>query len=140
MGLGAAALGAAALAARANSSGGGSSNRQGRRRGGQRGSGNRNRYGREAGDEDVDQMDFIFKAIAEVDVTDCAKKYLCEISAAPLDTLSVQDINTLGLFQAPNSSATSYKRLFDEAAILGSSSRDIHMCNTRYTACDIQGP
>merc|ERR1712215_407545 len=130
--LGAAALGAAAIAARASSSGGGSSSRQTSQRGGGHG-----RYSRDVGQEG-DQIDLVFKAIAEMDVSHCAKRYLCEISATPVDQLSAQDINTLVLFEAPTSSVNSYKRLFDEAARLGSSSRNILNCQTRYPTCDIQ--
>merc|ERR1711970_1381523 len=60
------ALGAAARGA-AGGGGGRSSGRSQRQRGG----GNK-RYGRAVGDEEVDGDEFVFKAIAEMDVADCA--------------------------------------------------------------------
>merc|ERR1711862_781200 len=127
------ALGAAARGA-AGGGGGRSSGRSQRQRGG----GNK-RYGRAVVEAEVDETEFVFKAIAEMDVADCAKRYLCEISGTPLDQLSTQDINTLTLFEAPTSRTGSFKQSFEEAALLGTSSGDIGVCQQRYPKCDIQG-
>merc|ERR1712168_918882 len=80
-------LGAAGLlgaAARGGAGGGGRSSGRSQK---QRGGGNK-RYGRAVGEEEADESEFVFKAISEMDVADCAKRYLCEISATPADQLS----------------------------------------------------
>merc|ERR1712071_563778 len=119
-------------------SGGGSSSSSSRRPKKQRSSG-KHRSGRDVGEEEADEIDFVFKAISEMDVTDCAKRYLCEISATPLNQLAAKDLNTLALFQAPFNSARSFKKSFDEAAMLGAKTRNVLSCQTRYKTCDIQG-
>merc|ERR1712243_499985 len=134
LGLGAAGLLGAAARGAAGGGGGRSAGRSQRQRGG----GNK-RYGRAVVEEEVDKTEFVFKAIAEMDVADCAKRYLCEISGTPVDQLSSQDINTLTLFEAPTSRTGSFKQSFEEAALLGSSSGDIGVCQQRYPKCDIQG-
>merc|ERR1711970_599462 len=98
-------LGAAGLLGAAGGGGGRSSGRSQRQRGG----GNK-RYGRAVGDEEVEGDEFVFKAISEMDAADCAKRYLCEISATPVDQLSTQDINTLTLFEAPTSRTGTFKQ------------------------------
>merc|ERR1712128_241085 len=92
--LGAAALGVAAgVAANSRGSSGGSSGRSKK----QRSRGSHRRSGRAVGEE-LEETDFVFKAIFEMDVNDCAKQYLCEISATPVENLSIQDTSTLLLF------------------------------------------
>merc|ERR1712013_90811 len=135
--LGAAGIGLALGAAARGAAGGGGGRSSGRSQR-QRGGGNK-RYGRAVVEEEVDETEFVFKAIAEMDVADCAKRYLCEISGTPVDQLSSQDINTLTLFEAPTSRTGSFKRSFEEAAFLGTSSGDIGVCQQRYPKCDIQG-
>merc|ERR1711913_259242 len=73
-GLGVAARGAAGGGGGARGGSGRSSGRSQKQRGG-------GRYGRAASEEQSDETDFVFKAIFELDVADCAKQYLCEISA-----------------------------------------------------------
>merc|ERR1719411_1835789 len=90
-------------------------------------------------EEEADESEFVFKAISEMDVADCAKRYLCEISATPGDQLSTQDINTLVLFQTPPPSAGSFKKPFEEAAVLGTTSGNFEVCQQRYPKCEIQG-
>merc|ERR1711881_293374 len=134
--LGAAGLGLAlGAAARGGAGGGGRSSGRSQK---QRGGGNK-RYGRAVGEEEADESEFVFKAISEMDVADCAKRYLCEISATPADQLSTQDINTLVLFQTPPSSAGSFKKSFEEAAVLGTTSGNFEVCQQRYPKCEIQG-
>merc|ERR1712212_1357271 len=67
------------------------------------------------------------------------KRYLCEISATPIDQLSAQDINTLTLFEAPTSGTGTFKQAFEAAALLGTTSGDLGVCQQRYPKCDIQG-
>merc|ERR1711892_180256 len=129
--LGAAALGVAAGVA-ANS--GGSSGRSTK----QRSRGSHRRSGRAVGEE-LEETDFVFKAIFEMDVNDCAKQYLCEISGTPVENLSTQDTSTLLLFQTPSTSSESFRRSFDEAALLGVTAGNHLTCQQRYSKCGIKG-
>merc|ERR1711892_799367 len=133
--LGAAALGVAAgVAANSRGSSGGSSGRSKK----QRSRGSHRRSGRAVG-EQHEETDFVFKAIFEMDVNDCAKQYLCEISATPVENLSTQDTSTLLLFQTPSTSSESFRRSFDEAALLGATTGNQLTCQQRYTKCGIKG-
>merc|ERR1711892_317745 len=134
--LGAAALCfAAGVAANSRGSSGGSSGRSKK----QRSRGSHRRSGRVVGDEQHEETDFVFKAIFEMDVNDCAKQYLCEISATPVENLSSQDTSTLLLFQTPPTSSGSFRRSFDEAALLGATTGNQLTCQQRYTKCGIKG-
>merc|ERR1712212_1468663 len=135
--LGAVGLGLALGAAARGAAGGGGGRSSGSSQQ-QRGGGNK-RYGRAVGVEEVDGTEFVFQAISEMDAADCAKRYLCEISATPIDQLSAQDINTLTLFEAPTSRTGTFKQAFEEAALLGTTSGDLGVCQQRYPKCDIQG-
>merc|ERR1711892_648847 len=138
LGLGAVGLlGAAALGVAASSRGssGGSSGRPKK----QRSRGSHRRSGRAVGDEQHEATDFVFKAIFEMDVNDCAKQYLCEISATSVENLSTQDTSTLLLFQTTSTSSGSFRRSFDEAALLGATTGNQLTCQQRYTKCGIKG-
>merc|ERR1712123_217019 len=131
----AAALGlAAGVAANSRGSSGGSSGRSKK----QRSRGSHRRSGRAVGEE-LEETDFVFKAIFEMDVNDCAKQYLCEISATPVENLSTQDTSTLLLFQTPSTSSESFRRSFDEAALLGATTGNQLTCQQRFTKCGIKG-
>ena len=65
------------------------------------------------------------------DESDCAKRYLCEISAAPAGSLTDRDQATLGLFtQTPPSPA---RKVFDAAWHLGSGPAGAAACRGRYS-------
>jgi len=128
--LGAAALGVAAGVAARNRNSGGNNRSRGQRRG---------RHGRDVSNEVVDGVDLVFKAIFEMDESDCAKRYLCEISATPSEKLTTQDINTLQLFQAPSSARGTFKSVFDEAAVLGGTTGNLQNCRRRYKKCTVKG-
>ena len=82
-----------------------------------------------------------------MDESDCAKRYLCEISATPSEKLTTQDINTLQLFQvlyaiiilagltkflqAPSSARGTFKSVFEEAAVLGGTTGNLQNCRRR---------
>merc|ERR1712128_417022 len=126
---------AAGVAANSRGSSGGSSGRPKK----QRSRGSHRRSGRAVGDEQHEATDFVFKAIFEMDVNDCAKQYLCEISATSVENLSTQDTSTLLLFQTPSTSSESFRRSFDEAALLGATTGNQLTCQQRYTKCGIKG-
>jgi len=70
------------------------------------------------------------------DESDCAKRYLCEISAAPVGSLTDRDQATLGLFtQTPPSPA---RKVFDAAWHLGSGPAGAAACRQRYSRCGVE--
>ena len=76
-----------------------------------------------------------------MDVNDCAKRYVCEISATPHHLLSSKDVSTLSMFgpQMRKSKTTSAKYEYDIAWVRGSSSKDTKLCKNVYKKCPVDG-
>ena len=76
-----------------------------------------------------------------MDVADCAKRYVCEISATPPHLLTDQDRSTLTMFgeSLRKSKTTSAKYEYDLAWALGATSRDLEQCKSKYSNCPVDG-
>ena len=76
-----------------------------------------------------------------MDVNDCAKRYVCEISATPKHLLSPRDISTLSMFgqNQIKSKTTSAKYEYDVAWARGNTARNLQTCKNIYTKCPVNG-
>ena len=84
---------------------------------------------------------YLFQKISKMDVNDCAKRYVCEISATPKHLLTAQDISTLSMFgqNQVKSKTTSAKYEYDVAWVRGNTARNLQKCKTFYTKCPVNG-
>ena len=75
-----------------------------------------------------------------MDVADCAKRYVCEISATPLHLLSDQDVSTLELLKVVKirNSSDAEKLEYDLASTLGKISRDSQICRNTFLKCQTE--
>jgi len=89
-----------------------------------------------ADDENVGEQ-FIFDAINQVDKNNCAKRYVCELAATPIELLSQSEVTSLLLFQTQSGIPESGKAKFDEAVRLGAFSRSAGACQKRYSTCPV---
>lgn len=100
-------------------------------------------YGRGKREVSGVQLDFedIFQKISAMDVNDCAKRYVCEISATPKDHLSAQDISTLSMFgqHVLKSKTTSAKYEYDMAWARGKNAENLETCKNVYKKCPVNG-
>ena len=74
-----------------------------------------------------------------MDVNDCGKKYVCEISAKPFRSLSDKDIFTLSLLGSGNelSKTTSAKYNYDLARLRGIHLQNHLSCEKIYEKCQV---
>jgi len=104
---------------------------------------NLNAYGRGKREVPAFQLDFedVFQKISKMDVNDCAKRYVCEISATPTSLLSEQDVSTLSMFgqNMPRSKTTSAKHEYDMAWARGTTSGNFEKCKEIYKKCPVNG-
>jgi len=100
-------------------------------------------YGRGKREDSGVQLDFehVFQKISAMDVNDCAKRYVCEISASPKDLLSAQDISTLSMFgqHVLKSKTTSAKYEYDMAWARGNTAENLETCKNVYKNCPVNG-
>ena len=84
---------------------------------------------------------YLFQKISKMDVNDCAKRYVCEISATPKHLRTTQDISTLSMFgqNQVKSKTTSAKYEYDVAWVRGNTARNLQKCKTFYTKCPVNG-
>jgi len=83
------------------------------------------------------QIDDIFQQISDMDVADCGKVYVCEISCSPANQRTEQERAVLSLLQlaAGSRQATLYRH----AAKLGHTLRDQAECRLAFPRCRLEG-
>eukprot|EP00096_Caligus_rogercresseyi_P009443 TRINITY_DN3214_c0_g1_i1.p1 TRINITY_DN3214_c0_g1~~TRINITY_DN3214_c0_g1_i1.p1 ORF type:complete len:189 (+),score=57.61 TRINITY_DN3214_c0_g1_i1:46-612(+) len=98
------------------------------------------RRGRRSAEEHVTRLtalDAYFQAVADMDVDDCGKKYVCEIEMLEQAQRTPEEALVATLFGDEPLDPTSPKAEYDLAAFLGQTTRSKNVCARRYQRCPV---
>ncbi|XP_040566055.1 uncharacterized protein [Lepeophtheirus salmonis] len=97
----------------------------------------RNRRDAEEHVNRLSALDSYFLAIADMDVDDCGKKYVCEIEILDPSQRTTEEAMIATLFGDASLDPVSPKAEYDLAAYLGQTTRSKHACARRYKRCPV---